>query len=99
MNYIKKYFEHLLDPQLIIIVLVIIMGCVALKMFFTSKVSSFKEKYKVKFYIYLFSFLFVYAVVALMGYSRLFSGSNLYEYIFYQIASLNTTLLFVSFLS
>lgn len=93
MNHIKKYFGHLLDPQLIIIVLVIIMGCVALKMFFTSKVSSFKEKYKVKFYIYLFSFLFVYAVVALMGYSRLFSGSNLYEYIFYQIASLSIGIL------
>ena len=43
MNHIKKYFGHLLDPQLIIIVLVIIMGCVALKMFFASKVSGFKE--------------------------------------------------------
>ena len=52
MNHIKKYFGHLLDPQLIIIVLVIIMGCVALKMFFASKVSGFKDKYKTKFYIY-----------------------------------------------
>lgn len=49
MNHIKKYFEHLLDPQLIIIVLVIIMGCIALKMFFASKVSGFKEKIKPSF--------------------------------------------------
>ena len=93
MNHIKKYFGHLLDPQLIIIVLVIIMGCVALKMFFASKVSGFKEKYKTKFYIYVSAAVFAYAVVPLMGYSRLFIDNNLYEFIFYQIASLGLGIL------
>ena len=93
MNHIKKYFGHLLDPQLIIIVLVIIMGCVALKMFFASKVDGFKEKYKTKFYIYISAAVFVYAVVPLMGYSRLFIDNNLYEFIFYQIASLGLGIL------
>jgi len=93
MNHIKKYFEHLLDPQLIIIVLVIIMGCVALKMFFASKVDGFKDKYKTKFYIYVSAAVFTYALVPLMGYSRLFIDDKLYEFIFYQIASLGLGIL------
>ena len=88
MNKIKKYFSNLFDPQLLVITLIVIAICIILSMIFSQKTEGFKEKYKSKFYIYLFSFAFVYAIIALLGYNKLFSNNNLYEFIFYQICSL-----------
>ena len=88
MNKIKKYFTNLFDPQLLIIVLVVIALCIILSMIFSQKTADFKEKYRSKFYIYLFSFAFVYAIIALLGYNKLLQDNNLYEFVFYQICSL-----------
>lgn len=88
MNKIKKYFTNLFDPQLLVIVLVVIAVCIILTMIFSQKTSEFKQKYRSKFYIYLFSFAFVYAIIALLGYNKLFQDNNLYEFIFYQVCSL-----------
>ncbi|KMQ67959.1 hypothetical protein ACM39_11545 [Chryseobacterium sp. FH2] len=88
MSKIKKYFTNLFDPQLLVIVLIVIAICIILTMIFSQKTSEFKQKYRSKFYIYLFSFAFVYAIIALLGYNKLFSDNNLYEFIFYQICSL-----------
>jgi len=88
MSKIKKYFSNLYDPQLLIIVLVVIAVCIILSMIFSQKASEFKQKYKSKFYIYLFSMVFIYTIIALLGYNKLFSGNNLYEFIFYQICAL-----------
>lgn len=88
MSKIKKYFTNLFDPQLLIIVLVVIAVCIILSMIFSQKTSDFKQKYRSKFYVYILSFAFVYAIIALLGYNKLFQNNNLYEFIFYQICSL-----------
>jgi hypothetical protein len=88
MSKIKKYFTNLFDPQLLVIVLVVIALCIILTMIFSQKTADFKQKYRSKFYIYLFSFAFVYAIIALLGYNKLFSDNKLYEFIFYQACSL-----------
>lgn len=85
---IKKYFINLLDPKLLVMLFTVLALCIILTMIFGQKVPSFKQKYKSKFYTYLFSFAFVYAVIALLGYNKLFLNDNLYEFIFYQISSL-----------
>ncbi|AZA53419.1 TssN family type VI secretion system protein [Chryseobacterium sp. G0201] len=85
---IKKYFINLLDPKLLVMLFIVLALCIILTMVFGQKVPSFKQKYKGKFYTYLFSFAFVYATVALLGYNKLFSNDNLYEFIFYQFSSL-----------
>ncbi|SEN01248.1 hypothetical protein SAMN05421856_11173 [Chryseobacterium taichungense] len=88
MSKIKKYFTNLLDPQLFVVTLIMIAICIILTMIFAQKTEEFKQKYKSRFYIYVFSFAFVYAIIALLGYNKLFQGNNLYEFIFYQICSL-----------
>ncbi|UPQ74667.1 TssN family type VI secretion system protein [Chryseobacterium nepalense] len=85
---IKKHIVNLLDPQLFVILLVGIALCIILTMIFSQKTKDFKQKYRAKFYIYLFSFAFAYAIIALLGYNRLFQGNNLYEFVFYQLCSL-----------
>ena len=88
MNNIKKYFTNLFDPQLLVIVLVVIAVCIILTMVFSQKTTDFKQKYRSKFYIYVFSFAFVYAIIALLGYNKLFQDNNQYESVIYQICSL-----------
>lgn len=88
MSKMKKYFTNLFDPQLLVIVLVVIAVCIILTMIFSQKTTEFKQKYRSKFYIYLFSFAFVYAIIALLGYNKLFQDNNLYEFVFYQACSL-----------
>ncbi|MEC3874184.1 TssN family type VI secretion system protein [Chryseobacterium salviniae] len=88
MSKIKKYITNLFDPQLLIIVLVAIAVCIILTMIFSQKAKEFKQRYRSKFYIYLFSVAFIYAIIALLGYNRLFQGNNLYEFFFYQMCSL-----------
>lgn len=85
---IKKYFTNLLDPQLMVIILVMIAVCIILTMIFSQKTAEFKQRYRPKFYIYLLSVIFLYAIIALLGYNKLFQDNNLYEFIFYQVCSL-----------
>ena len=61
--------------------------CIAITIIFSKKVPEFK-KYKTNIYIYLFLTVLVYAVIAFLGYSRLFEGNTLSEFIFYQICTL-----------
>ncbi|WP_449399636.1 TssN family type VI secretion system protein [Chryseobacterium wanjuense] len=84
----KKYFINLLDPKLLVMIFIVLALCVILTMLFSQKAPDFKQKYKSKFYTYVFAFAFVYAIAALLGYNRLFSDDNLYEFVFYQISSL-----------
>lgn len=87
MKQIKNYFSNLLDPQLLVILLVIVLLCIAITVIFTKKVPDFK-KYKTNFYIYLFLAIFIYSVIAFLGYNRLLGGRHLYEFIFYQLCTL-----------
>lgn len=90
MSKIKKYFINLFDPQLLVIALVMTAACIILTMIFAQKTGGFKQKYRSRFYVYVFSLAFIYALIALLGYNKLFQGNNLYEFIFYQICSLVT---------
>lgn len=88
MSKIKKYFVNLFDPQLLVIALIMVAACIILTMIFVQKTDGFRQKYRSRFYIYLFSLAFSYAIIALLGYNKLFQGNNLYEFIFYQVCSL-----------
>lgn len=87
MNRIKKYFANLIDPQLLVVLLLLILTIIALTLIFSKKIPEYK-KYKTNIYIYLFLIVIVYAMVAFLGYNKLFSEHLLYEFIFYQVFSL-----------
>ncbi|KUJ59996.1 hypothetical protein AR687_20460 [Flavobacteriaceae bacterium CRH] len=84
---VKKHLGALVDIRLIVFLVIIIAVCAILTMVFSDKVKEFAVTYKKKFFIYLFSFVVIYALVAFLGYNKLFTElSN--EFLFYQIASL-----------
>ncbi|SDQ17208.1 hypothetical protein SAMN05421664_0869 [Chryseobacterium soldanellicola] len=93
---IKKYFIHLLDPKLLVMVFIVLALCVILTMLFSQKAPGFKQ-YKGKFYTYVFAFAFIYVVIALLGYNKLFSDEKLYEFVFYQMSSLVLGIIHCSF--
>ncbi|WP_035632975.1 TssN family type VI secretion system protein, partial [Flavobacterium gilvum] len=83
----KKYLGALIDIKLIVLLVIIIAVSAILTMVFSDKVKEFSVIHKKKFFIYLFSFVVIYALVAFLGYNKLFTElSN--EFLFYQIASL-----------
>jgi hypothetical protein len=84
---IKNHLRALIDVRLIVFLVVIIAVSVILTMVFSDKISEFAVKYKKKFYIYIFSFVLIYALVAFLGYNKLFTELS-DEFLFYQIASL-----------
>jgi hypothetical protein len=84
---IKKHLAALIDVRLIVFLVVIIAVSVILTMIFSDKIKEFAVKYKRKFYIYIFSFVLIYALVAFLGYNKLFTELS-DEFLFYQIASL-----------
>ncbi|WP_165763213.1 TssN family type VI secretion system protein [Flavobacterium sp. AJR] len=84
---IKKHLTALIDIRLIVFLVVIIAVSVILTMVFSDKIKEFAVKYKKKFYIYIFSFVLIYALVAFLGYNKLFTELS-DEFLFYQIASL-----------
>lgn len=84
---IKNHLRDLIDIRLIIILAILIAITVVLTMIFSDKVKDFNQKYKRKFYIYALSFVFIYALVAFLGFNKLFSKLS-DEYLFYQIATL-----------
>lgn len=83
---IKKHLVGLIDVRLIVFLVVIIALSVILTMFFSDKVKDFAITYKKKFYLYIFSFVLIYALVAFLGYNKLFNELS-DEFLFYQIAS------------
>ena len=87
MKELKNYFINLFDPRLLVILLFLVAMCIAITIIFSKKVPEFKQ-YKTNIYIYLFLTVLVYAVIAFLGYSRLFEGKTLSEFIFYQICTL-----------
>lgn len=84
---IKKHLGALIDVRLIVFLVIIIAVSFILTMVFSDKVKEFAAKYKRKFYIYVFSFVLIYALVAFLGYNKLFTELS-DEFLFYQIASL-----------
>ncbi|KIA98864.1 MULTISPECIES: TssN family type VI secretion system protein [unclassified Flavobacterium] len=84
---VKKHLAALIDIRLIVFLVVIIAVSVILTMVFSDKIKEFAVKYKKKFYIYIFSFVLIYALVAFLGYNKLFTELS-DEFLFYQIASL-----------
>lgn len=87
MSVLRKYFENLLEPQILAMLLIVLAACVILTMLFSQKAPDFKAK-KSPFYIYVFSLAFVYSIIAFLGFNRLLADKKLYEFIFYQISSL-----------
>lgn len=84
---IKKHLLSLIDVRLIIFLVIIIAVSVILTMVFSDKIKDFATQYKKKFYSYILSFVVVYALVAFLGYNKLFTELS-DEFMFYQIASL-----------
>jgi hypothetical protein len=82
----KNHLRALIDIRLIVFLVIIIAVSVILTMLFSDKVKEFAQKHKKKFYIYIFSFVLVYALVAFLGYNKLFTELS-DEFLFYQIAS------------
>jgi len=87
MTQLKKYFENLLEPQVLAILLIVLAACIVLTMIFGQKVNGFKEN-KSKFYTYVFSLAFIYSIIAFLGFNKLFMDKELHEFIFYQVSSL-----------
>lgn len=87
MSALRKYFENLLEPQILAMLLIVLAACVILTMLFSQKAPDFKAK-KSPFYIYVFSLAFVYSIIAFLGFNRLLADKKLYEFIFYQVSSL-----------
>ncbi|MFH6966952.1 TssN family type VI secretion system protein [Flavobacterium sp. FlaQc-28] len=84
---VKKHLLALIDVKLIVFIVVVIALCAILTLLFSDKVKEFAAQYKRKFYIYVFSFALVYALVAFLGYNKLFNELS-DEFMFYQIATL-----------
>jgi len=84
---VKKHLGALIDVRLIVFLVVIIAVSVILTMVFSDKIKDFAVTHKKKFYIYIFSFVLIYALVAFLGYNKLFTEIS-DEFLFYQIASL-----------
>jgi hypothetical protein len=84
---IKKHLGALIDIRLIVFLVIIIAVSFILTMVFSDKVKEFATIYKKKFYIYLLSCVVIYALVAFLGYNKLFTELS-DEFLFYQIASL-----------
>ncbi|OXB10957.1 hypothetical protein B0A81_03060 [Flavobacterium plurextorum] len=87
MKMVKKHLLALIDVKLIVFLVVIIALCGILTLLFSDKVKEFATKYKKQFYIYVLSFALIYALVAFLGYNKLFNELS-DEFMFYQIATL-----------
>ncbi|KAF2517734.1 TssN family type VI secretion system protein [Flavobacterium foetidum] len=84
---VKKHLLALIDVKLIVFLVVVIALCSILTLLFSDKVKEFSTQYKKQFYIYVFSFALVYALVAFLGFNKLFNELS-DEFVFYQIATL-----------
>lgn len=84
---VKKHLLALIDVKLIVFIVVVVALSSILTLLFSDKVKEFSTKYKKQFYIYVFSFALIYALVAFLGYNKLFNELS-DEFLFYQIATL-----------
>ncbi|MDR7371315.1 TssN family type VI secretion system protein [Flavobacterium aquidurense] len=92
---IKTHLADLIDIKLIVFLVIIIALCGILTLLLLcDKVKDFSKIYKKEFYIYIFSFVLIYAVIAFLGYNKLFSELSA-ELLFYQLASLTFGILHV----
>lgn len=80
----KTYFKDLIDPKIIIGVLIILAVAIIITVFFTSKVSSFKQKYKNKYIAYLIVTILIFALITFIGSSEVFNGDVYNIFTFYQ---------------
>lgn len=83
---IKKHLLSLIDVRLIIFLIAIITLCGIITLLVSDKAKDFTE-YKKKFYGYILSFVLIYALIAFLGYNKLFKELQ-DEFIFYQATSL-----------
>ncbi len=81
----KTYFKDLIDPAIIVGILVILAVSIIATVFFSSKVGSFKQKYKTKFISYLIALLLVFALITFIGSSEVFNDHIFSIFMFYQI--------------
>lgn len=84
---IKKYLMALVDARLFVCLAIIVALSIIVTMLFSDKVKDFDKRYKKKFYGYVLSFVLLYAVVAFLGFNKLFVEIS-DEFLFYQMASL-----------
>lgn len=84
MNF-KTYFTDLLNLSIVVGALVMLAVMIILIIFFSSRVSTFKD-HKGKFYSYLVVLLLVSALVTFVGSSEIFNGQLFGIFIFYQLA-------------
>lgn len=80
----RTYFKDLIDPKIIIGVLIILAVAIIITVFFASKVSNFKQKYKSKYIAYLIVSILVFALVTFIGSSEVFDGEIYNIFTFYQ---------------
>lgn len=83
---IKKHLLGLIDIRLIVFLVVAIVLCGILTLLISDKAKDFAS-YKKKFYGYILSFILIYALIAFLGYNKLFTELR-NEFLFYQAASL-----------
>ncbi|UCA61772.1 TssN family type VI secretion system protein [Chryseobacterium rhizoplanae] len=79
---------NLVEPEILAYVLILVVLCVILTVILRKKVPDFKANYQFKFNSYIVGVIIINAVIALLGYNRLFTGSALSEFVFYQVGAL-----------
>lgn len=87
MKYLKDLFSHLIEPNFLVVFLLILAFCIALTLLFSKKLPEFK-KYKINLYFYLFFIIFIFTIMAFLGYNRVFFSEISSEFIFYQLCCL-----------
>jgi hypothetical protein len=80
----KTYFKDLIDPGIIAGILVILAVSIILTVFFSSKVESFKQKYRTKFIAYLIGLFLGVALITFIGSSEIFDNQIFSIFSFYQ---------------
>lgn len=80
----RPNFKELIDPTLLIVIVVLLLIGAILTMFFTDKVSKYKQEYKTRYYIYLFSSILVFTLVSFLGQSKVIN-TLFGEFVFYQV--------------
>ncbi|MEF9478741.1 TssN family type VI secretion system protein [Chryseobacterium sp. 1B4] len=79
---------NLVEPEILAFMLVLIALCVVLTVILRRQISDFKTGYRSQFNFYICFVALVGAVTAFLGYNKLFAGSTLSEFIFYQTVCL-----------
>ncbi len=81
----KTFFKDLIDPTIIVGIVIILAVSIIATMFFSSKVESFKQKYRTKFLTYLFALILIFALITFIGSSEVFNNHIFNIFVFYQV--------------